>query len=58
MNPLLQTTTAGINAENAGAFTGRLVPRHHPSMNGEVGWVDEDDIESAGEQCPAAYSLN
>jgi agmatine deiminase len=27
-------------------------------LNGEVGWVDEDDIESAGEKCPDVYSLN
>jgi hypothetical protein len=24
---------------------------------GKIGWVDEDDI-SAGELCPAVYSLN
>lgn len=27
-------------------------------LDGEVGWVDEDDIESAGEKCPAVYSPN
>jgi hypothetical protein len=26
--------------------------------NGEIGWVEEDDIESAGETCPAVYSPN
>jgi agmatine deiminase len=26
--------------------------------NGEIGWVEEDDIESAGEKCPAVYSPN
>jgi hypothetical protein len=25
---------------------------------GKTGWVDSSDIESAGERCPAAYSLN
>jgi hypothetical protein len=25
---------------------------------GRIGWIDEDDIESAGERCPAVYSLN
>ena len=27
-------------------------------LDGEVGWVDEDDIESAGEKCPDVYSPN
>jgi hypothetical protein len=27
-------------------------------LDGHVGWVDADDIESAGEKCPAVYSLN
>jgi agmatine deiminase len=27
-------------------------------LEGDVGWVDEDDIESAGEKCPTAYSKN
>ncbi len=27
-------------------------------LNGEIGWVEEDDIESAGEKCPAVYSPN
>jgi agmatine deiminase len=27
-------------------------------LDGRTGWVDEDDIESAGERCPAVYSLN
>jgi agmatine deiminase len=27
-------------------------------LNGETGWVDEDDIESAGEKCPLVYSPN
>ena len=27
-------------------------------LDGRIGWVDEDDIESAGEKCPAVYSLN
>jgi hypothetical protein len=25
---------------------------------GRTGWIDEDDIESAGARCPAVYSLN
>ena len=29
-----------------------------PRLHGEVGWVDEEDIESAGEKCPAVYSRN
>ncbi len=28
------------------------------ALNGEVGWVDADDIESAGEKCPGVYSRN
>jgi agmatine deiminase len=27
-------------------------------LNGRIGWINEDDIESAGEKCPSAYSLN
>ncbi len=27
-------------------------------LDGRIGWVDEDDVESAGEKCPAVYSLN
>jgi Porphyromonas-type peptidyl-arginine deiminase len=27
-------------------------------LHGEVGWVDEEAIESAGEKCPAVYSRN
>jgi hypothetical protein len=27
-------------------------------LNGRVGWIDEDDIESAGEKCPLVYSPN
>ncbi len=27
-------------------------------LNGRIGWVNEDDIESAGEKCPSAYSIN
>jgi Porphyromonas-type peptidyl-arginine deiminase len=27
-------------------------------LDGKIGWVNEDDIESAGEQCPGVYSLN
>ncbi len=27
-------------------------------LNGTIGWVDEDDIESAGEKCLAVYTLN
>jgi Porphyromonas-type peptidyl-arginine deiminase len=27
-------------------------------LNGETGWMDEDDIESAGEKCPFVYSPN
>ena len=27
-------------------------------LGGRIGWVDEDAIESAGEKCPAVYSLN
>jgi agmatine deiminase len=27
-------------------------------LNGKIGWIDEDDIESAGEKCPSVYSLN
>jgi agmatine deiminase len=27
-------------------------------LDGEVGWVDEDDIEAAGEKCSSVYSLN
>ena len=39
----------------AGAGPGR---RAHPRLHGEVGWVDEEDIESAGEKRPAVYSRN
>jgi hypothetical protein len=28
------------------------------NLNDTIGWVAEDDIESAGEMCPAVYSLN
>lgn len=28
------------------------------ALNGEIGWVDGDDIESAGEKCPGVYSRN
>jgi len=28
------------------------------SQDGAIAWVDADDIESAGEKCPGAYSLN
>jgi hypothetical protein len=27
-------------------------------LNGRIGWVDEDDIESAGEKRPLVYSPN
>jgi agmatine deiminase len=27
-------------------------------LNGRIGWIDEDDIESAGEKCPLIYSAN
>jgi agmatine deiminase len=27
-------------------------------LDGRIGWVDADDIESAGEKCPAVYSPN
>jgi agmatine/peptidylarginine deiminase len=27
-------------------------------LDGRIGWVGEEDIESAGEKCPAVYSLN
>ncbi len=27
-------------------------------LDGEIGWVDEDAIESAGEKCPAIYTKN
>ena len=27
-------------------------------LDGRIGWVDADDIESAGEKCPSVYSLN
>ena len=27
-------------------------------LNGKIGWVAEEDIESAGEKCPAIYSSN
>jgi agmatine deiminase len=27
-------------------------------LAGRIGWVDRDEIESAGERCPQAYSLN
>ena len=30
----------------------------HCRLDGEVGWVDRNDIESAGEKCPDVYSLN
>ena len=28
------------------------------ALDGETGWVDEDDIESAGEKCSSVYSAN
>jgi len=28
------------------------------SLEGRTGWVDEDDIESAGEKCAGVYSPN
>lgn len=28
------------------------------NLNDQIGWVDEDDLESAGEKCPGVYSLN
>jgi len=28
------------------------------ALNGKIGWIDEDDIESAGEKCPLVYSSN
>lgn len=28
------------------------------TLNGQTGWIDEDDIESAGEKCTDVYSLN
>jgi hypothetical protein len=28
------------------------------SPGGSLGWIDEDDIESAGERCPGVYTLN
>ena len=27
-------------------------------LDGQIGWVDEDDIESAGEKCTSVYSAN
>jgi hypothetical protein len=27
-------------------------------LNGRIGWIDENDIESAGEKCPLVYSPN
>jgi agmatine deiminase len=27
-------------------------------LNDRIGWINEDDIESAGEKCPDVYSLN
>jgi hypothetical protein len=30
----------------------------HTRLDGRIGWIDEEDIESAGEKCAAAYSLN
>lgn len=30
----------------------------HTRLDGRIGWIDEEDIESAGEKCVAAYSLN
>ena len=27
-------------------------------LDGEIGWLDEDAIESAGGKCPAVYSRN
>lgn len=44
----LSSSGARVRVRVVGAFG------HH----GEVGWVDKDDIESAGERCPAVYSPN
>jgi hypothetical protein len=34
----------------------RVTGEYH--LNGRIGWIDEDDIESAGEKCPLVYSPN
>ena len=36
---------------------GRRV-RVRVSPGGEVGWIDQDALESAGERCPGVYTLN
>ncbi len=43
-------------SSSGGRVRVRVVGAH--GLDGEVGWVDKDDIESAGEKCPAVYSLN
>jgi hypothetical protein len=28
------------------------------SPGSQAGWIDQDDLESAGERCPGVYTLN
>ncbi len=48
------TRSGDVYLERLSSSRGRVSVRAF----GKTGWVDEDDIESAGERCPAVYSLN
>jgi len=36
----------------------RVVVRGDIPLDGRSGWIDDADIESAGEKCPSAYSVD
>jgi agmatine deiminase len=54
----LTTSGADVSLErlSSSSFGDRVRVRVVPG--GATGWVEEDDIESAGERCPGVYTLN
>ncbi len=48
------TKSGDVYLERLSGSRGRVAVR----VFGRTGWIDEDDIESAGARCPAVYSLN
>ena len=58
--PRLTTSGADIYLKRLSSWGKRalILVAGECSLNGKIGWIDEDDIESAGEKCQLVYSPN
>ncbi|HJS75615.1 MAG TPA: hypothetical protein VJ921_15080, partial [Vicinamibacteria bacterium] len=58
--PRLLPFRGDVYLEKLGSHAGRVRARVSGrfDLDGRVGWVNEDAVESAGEKCPAVYSPN